>query len=226
LDVVISLGGSLINPGEPDLKFLKELSKLLIKLKSRFRLAVVCGGGKPARVYSQAVRELVKNEFLADEVAILATRQNASLLIASLQGEAYPTVVSGFSHAANAILSDKIVVMGGTIPGITTDADSALLAEKIGAKRIVNLSNVDGVYTADPRKEKGAKKLSRMSFRELMELALKYDKREAGTNFVFDLIACKIIARSKVETHFVYGRDLKQVEKAVRGEKHSGTVVK
>ena len=226
MNVVLSVGGSLINPVEPDLKFLKELSKLLIKLKSQYRLALVCGGGKPARTYLQAVRELTKNEFLADEIAIMATRQNASLLIAALQNEAYPTVVSNFSQAANALLSNKIVVMGGTIPGITTDTDAALLAEKIGAKRLVNLSNVDAIYSSDPKKDKHAKKLSRLSFEELAELAFKYDKREAGTHFIFDLVACKIIERANIETHFVYGRDLKEVEKAIKGEKHSGTVVK
>jgi uridylate kinase len=226
LNVVVSLGGSLINPGEPDLKFLREISKLLIKLKNQYKLAVVCGGGKPARTYLQAVRELTKNEFLADEIAIMATKQNASLLIAALGNGAYPNVISSFSHVANALLSNKIVVMGGTIPGITTDTDAALLAEKIGAKRLVNLSNVNAVYSSDPKKDKNAKKLSKMSFNELAELAFKSDKREAGTHFIFDLVACKIIERAKIETHFVYGGDLKEVEKAIKGEKHSGTVIK
>jgi uridylate kinase len=51
------------------------------------------------------------------------------------------------------------------------------------------------------------------------------DKRMAGTNFVFDMLACKLIARSKIETHFVSFRKMDDLESAVEGKKHSGTVV-
>ncbi len=66
----------------------------------------------------------------------------------------------------------------------------------------------------------------KMSYDELIALAASSDKRKAGTNFVFDLLACKLISRSNIETHFVSGKSLKDVEAAIEGKKHSGTVVK
>ena len=47
----------------------------------------------------------------------------------------------------------KVVVMGGTVPGHTTDAVSAMLAKEVRAVRIINGTSVDAAYTADPRKD-------------------------------------------------------------------------
>lgn len=226
MKVVLSVGGSLLNPGKPDFAFIKELASLLKKLKARYQLAVVCGGGVPAREQAECIRKLGGSEFMADETAILSTRSNALLLMAALGEDACPAVAESFKEAAGAMDSGKIALMGGTIPGITTDTDAALLAEGIGAKRIVNLSNVDGIYTGDPKKDKDARKLKRMSFGQLIQLASQYDERKAGTRFIFDVIACKLIARSGIETHFVYGKSIAEVQSAVEGKRHSGTIVK
>jgi len=225
--IVLSVGGSLINPGKPDVKFLKDLVKLIEKLSKKHQFAVLCGGGQPARDYANAVRGFGGNEFVADEAAILMTRANAFIVASALGKMAYPGVMMDFTNAAeaDAVAGDKVIVMGGTIPGFTTDADAALLAEKIGAQKIVNLSNIDGIYDRPPKKP-GAKKFARMTHKQLVRLANEYDLRQAGTNFVFDNVACKIVMRSGIETHFVYGKDLKQVEAAITGGKHSGTVVK
>ena len=67
--VVLSIGGSLINPGKPDVKFLKNIAALIVKLKAKFQLAILCGGGQPARDYASAVRGFGGNEFVADEAA-------------------------------------------------------------------------------------------------------------------------------------------------------------
>ena len=227
MKIVLSVGGSLINPGKPDLAFMKRLSSLVAKLGKKHRFAILCGGGQPARDYANAVRGMNGGEFSADETAILLTRANASLLLSALGESAIQRVFTDFGEAGEAFASSgKIVVMGGTIPGITTDADSALLAEKIGAKRLVNISNVSAIYSADPKKDPSAKKLSVMRHSELMELANRSDLRKAGTNFVFDSLACKLIARSGIDTHFVGGKDLRQVEAAIGGARHGGTVVR
>jgi len=115
--------------------------------------------------------------------------------------------------------------MGGTIPGITTDTDSVLLAEAIKAKRLVNVSNVSGIYDSDPKTNKNAKKFERLTYDQLISLAMESDKRTAGTNFVFDLLACKLIARSSIEGHFVSWKDMDDVKAAIDGKKHGGTVV-
>lgn len=223
--VVLSIGGSSINPeGEPDLDFLKNIAKVLKKSKHEF--GIVTGGGRTARAYANAARKLGASEYDADSVAIIATKQNAHVLIAALGDAAHPNVPMTFERARMHLGKHKIVVMGGTIPGITTDSDSALLAEAIGAKRLVNISNVDAIYEKDPNKTPNAKKFKKMSYDELISLAIQSDKRTAGTHFVFDMLACKLVARSKIETHFVTKQSMKDIENAIEGKEHGGTVVR
>ncbi|HSB47795.1 MAG TPA: UMP kinase [Candidatus Bilamarchaeum sp.] len=227
MHVVLSIGGSSIIPdGKPDLGFLKAVSSLIKRSKNSF--GILCGGGTVARLYANAARELGAGEYEADSIAIRSTKQNAHLLITALKGagvDVFDRVIDDFEYAKEPARESKAVVMGGTIPGITTDTDSVLLAEAIGAKRLVNVSNVDAIYDSDPRKNPGAKKFGKMGYDELVALASASDKRMAGTNFVFDLLACKLIARSKIETHFVSFRNMGDLEAAVEGKKHGGTVV-
>ncbi len=227
MHVVLSIGGSSIIPeGKPDFSFLKGMAQLIKKSKNSFGL--LCGGGTIARMYASAARELGAGEYEADSIAIRSTRQNAHLMLTALKGagvEAHERVIEDFEAAKEPARECKAVVMGGTIPGITTDTDSVLLAEAIGAKRLVNVSNVDAIYDSDPRKNPLAKKFQKMTYDSLIALAIDSDKRMAGTNFVFDMLACKLIARSGIETHFVSFRNMSDLENAVEGKKHGGTVV-
>jgi uridylate kinase len=143
--VVLSVGGSMVNPkGKPDLGFLRSLAKLIKKSRNSFGILV--GGGSVARVYANAARQLGASEYEADNIAIMETRQNAALVIAALSDagvDVHQSVLTDFEQGKH--LKNKVVVMGGTIPGITTDTDSVLLAEVLGARRLVNISNVQAI---------------------------------------------------------------------------------
>ncbi len=222
--VVISLGGSLVNPGKPDSQYVSSLFRMLRKTACKF--GIVVGGGRLARQWADAARKKGESEFEADEAAIKATKKNAQFVISIVRGEVNKKVCETFDEARKEGKKHRFVVMGGTIPGITTDSDAVLLAECLGSKRILNLSNIDGVYNDNPVRNPNAKKFSKMSFEQMIDLAGKNDMRKAGTHFVFDFLACKLIARSKIEAHFVHGKNLLDVRKAVEGKQHGGTVVK
>ena len=226
MHVVLSVGGSSVIPDlKANLDFLKSLARIIKKSKNDF--GIITGGGSVARVYAEAARALGASEYEADIIAIMSTKQNAHLVIAGLRAEGvdvYKKAVADFEEAKG--LDSKAVVMGGTIPGITTDTDSVLLAESLGATRLVNISNVDAIYDSDPNKNPEAKRYTKMTYDELITLANVSDKRKAGTHFIFDLLACKLISRSNIETHFVAAKNLDDVENAIEGKKHSGTVVR
>ena len=185
---------------------------------------IVVGGGFEARKKAQNLRKKGATEFECDEAAIKITWKNAKTVAAVLG--ANTSIPKDFKKAKKRTEKNRIVVMGGTIPGITTDADSVLLAESLKAVRVINVSNTDGVYDSNPKENPHAKKYNQLSYEKLIELAMQSDKRMAGTHFVFDLLACRLIARSKIETHFVNGKNLDDVEKAIHGEPHHGTVVR
>lgn len=224
--ITLSIGGSLLVPGEPDVEYIKKLAKIFRKYVKKYKFAIVTGGGADARVYARAMRKIYNNEFLADQAAIMSTWQNAYLVLAALEDITYKTLPKTFDEAAEALVHNDIVIMGGTLPGITTDTDAVLLAERVGSKRIINVSNVDAIYTGDPRKEKNVKKLPVLSHQKLCEMAAEKDSRRAGENFVFDILASKLLARSGIEGHFVSGNRLDDLENAIKGKKHNGSIVK
>ena len=222
--VVLSLGGALVNPGTPDSQYVASLVRLL--RGTRYRFGIVVGGGRLARKWAEAARRKGNSQFEADEAAIEATKKNAQFVIDIIKKDVNRVVCQTFESAREQSKKHRFVVMGGTIPGITTDSDATLLAECLGAKRLLNLSNIDGIYSDNPVRNHNAKKFHHMGYAQLIDLAGKNDMRKAGTHFVFDFLACKLIARSKIEAHFVHGRNLLDVRKAIEGKPHGGTVVK
>jgi len=209
--------------GSPKIGYIEALASLI--KRSRHSFGILTGGGIVARTYANAARELGASEYEADSIAITSTRQNAQILLCALLAagvDAHRRVLTDFERAG--AMENKAIVMGGTIPGITTDTDAVLLAEAIGAKRLINISNVPGIYDSNPKTNPKAKKFERMGYEQLIKLASESDKRMAGTNFVFDMLACKLIARSRIETHFV-SDELKEIEAAMEGRKHNGTIV-
>lgn len=227
--VVISLGGSMLfteSKGGLNIKYVRDFIRTLLPIhESGLPVAVVVGGGRIAGEYTRAVRELGGNEFYADKLAIDGTRLNALFLIAGLGERAYPKVITDLDDAYHAMEEGLIPVGGGLIEGFTTDTVSVLFAERLKARRVVNISSVDYVYDSDPRANPKARRFESMTHQQLVDLANESDSRKARTNFVFDLIACKLAARSNIEVHFVGGKDLAEVKKAIEGRAHKGTVV-
>ena len=222
--IVLSLGGSLVNPGTPDSQYVLSLIRLL--RASKYKFGIVVGGGKLARLWAEAARKKGANEFEADEVAIKATKKNAQFVIDHLKKDVNKKVCDTFDEARLSAKKHRFTVMGGTIPGITTDSDAVLLAECLSATRVINLSNIDAVYSDNPVRNPDAKKFHKMNYAQMIDLAGKNDMRTAGTHFVFDFLACKLICRSKIEAHFVHGKNFLDVRKAIDGRQHGGTVVK
>jgi uridylate kinase len=113
--------------------------------------------------------------------------------------------------------------MGGVALGQTTDAVSALLAELVRADRLVIATNVDGVYTADPKVDSSASKLDRMTPQELVRVAMLTEMK-AGSKSAIDPLAAKIIERSSIPTAVVNGKDIQNLKKGAIGD-HSGTEI-
>lgn len=222
--VVVSLGGSVLVPGEDDARYVSELVVLLRGLSTRIKLFVVTGGGRPARYYIETGRALGMNEHTLDEFGIEVTRLNARLLGTALKGRANREPATSYAEAARLARRYPIVLMGGTQPGHTTDRVSASLARFVKASRIVNATSVDGVYTADPRRHPDARLLEHLSYEELRRLTGE-GHRAAGPNIVFDPVAARVVARDRIPLRVVHGRDLKALANAILGLPFHGTLV-
>ncbi len=221
--VVVSIGGSVLIPEKDDAKYIKILADALKDLSDKVQLMVVCGGGIIARYYTNTGKELGGTTYQLDEMGIAVTRINAKLLSIALGEAGIDEIPVDPKRCADNSAPGKISVMGGTEPGHTTDAVAAMIAEYCGAARIVNASNVDAVYTDDPRKNPDAKRLSRMTIKELKEIV--YDEHGAGKSSVFDPLGVKIAMENKIDILMVNGRDLDELRNAILGKDIKGTFV-
>lgn len=205
-------------------EYLSELAQMLVDVSSRSKLYIVAGGGRIARFYIRSGRALGATEEYLDLMGIDATRLNARLVIAALKGHACPEPPKDYEEALRAGSSYPVVVMGGVVPGVTTDAVSARLAERVKATRLVNATSVDGAYTADPKKDSNAKRIPRMSHEELAKL-VSGTAKGAGPTTVFDPVGADVLLRSRIPLTIVDGRSVKNLKLALEGEDCMGTVV-
>ncbi len=222
--VVVSLGGSVLVPGESDPDYLAQLAKLLGGLSIGHKIFAVTGGGKVSRFYIETGRALGASERRLDELGIEVTRMNARLLAVALGNRANPEPARTYAEANRLSRRYGVVLMGGTAPGWTTDRVAASLARVVRAARIVNATSVDGVYTADPRIRRDARRLDRMTYAELIALMGEGHAR-AGPSVVFDPVAARVVSRLGIPLLVVHGRDLSALRAAILGEPFHGTTV-
>jgi len=221
--IVLSLGGSILLP-EIDRPNIKPYLSVLTRISAKHRLFVVVGGGGTARQYISIARTFDADEAFSDELGILVTRLNATLLIGALGDAAYPRVAMNHTEALCAAESGKIVVMGGITPGQTTDAVAAVLAERVKASLFINLTAVDGIYSADPRKDASAKRYEKMTATELLRVVVG-QQAVAGVNTVMDIVAVKMVERCCIPLLVMDGRDPSLLESALETGNYVGTLV-
>ncbi len=220
--LVVSIGGSVLT-SNLDPERIRKYASSIKALAEEHTTYIVVGGGRIARDYITAARDLGANEVECDIIGIDMTRINAKLLIAALDSTAYPVPLTSYQDARNAALTGRVVVMGGLIPGQTTDAVSAVLAEYVGADLLINATSVDGVYTADPNLDSKAEKISSMTPSQLVDIVIKIDM-SAGSNSPLDPLAAKIIQRCGIKTFVIDGREPENINEAAAG-RHNGTLI-
>ncbi len=221
--VVVSIGGSVLIPEKDDAKYIRALAEMLKEVAKKVQIMVVCGGGKISRYYSETGRELGGSTYQLDELGIGITRVNAGLLSIALGPFGISRIPLTPEECASLSSPGKIVVMGGTEPGHTTDAVAAMIAQISEADRIVNASNVDAVYSADPRIDPNAKRFKDMTIDELKSVV--YSDHDAGKSSVFDPLGVQLAKSSHIDILMVDGRDLSELRSAILGKEIKGTFV-
>lgn len=220
--VVISMGGSVILSEDANVDYFDHLKNLLLKLSKNHKLFLVIGGGSTARNYIKLGRMLNFDEEFLDSIGIDITRTNARLLT-NIIGISNKEIPCTTSEAAK--MNSKIVVMGGTTPGHSTDMVGAELAEKTKASKFIIATNVDGVFDKDPNKFRDAKQIKEISIDDLIqEYGTEWET--AGKNMVIDGPALKIIKKAKIHTFVLNGKKLNQLERAITNQQFNGTIVR
>lgn len=217
--IVIKLSGKVFS-GE-DGRDIKRYASMLADLSDKVQPVVVAGGGKIARHYISIARGFGLDEASLDIIGIQVSRLNAKMLIAALGGRAHPAVPEDLEQVTGAAASGKIIVAGGLHPGQSTNATSALIAEKVGAARFINATDVNGIYDSDPRTNKKAKLFKQITTKQCREI-LGGESSMAGGYDLMDIVALKVIERSKIPT-VVLKSEPSIIKDAVLKNKVTGT---
>jgi len=141
-------------------------------------IGIVVGGGNIFRGMAGAAGGMDRAN--ADYMGMLATVMNAMALADALRQAGLDARVQSSFHIAQVVetyvrgkalsyLSEgKVVIFGGGTgnPFFTTDTAAALRGAEIGADIVLKATKVDGVYTADPKKDPAATRFAKISFDE------------------------------------------------------------
>ena len=222
--IIISLGGSLIIPDEIDVEFLKSFVKTITEYVAKdFSFIIICGGGKICRKYNASLEQITNpsNEDL-DWLGISTTRVNAELVRICFGDLAYEKVLQDPNIIPET--NKSIIIGGGWKPGNSSELATIYLAKNLGATKIINLSNVDYVYTKDPRTNPEAQPIEKMTWKDFRGLFSK--EWNPGSNAPFDPIAALEAEQLGYEVVIIDGKNIESLKSYLDGEPFVGTTIK
>jgi len=170
-----------------DPQMLIAIAEEIKKVKSLgVEIAIVIGGGNIFRGFQAAINEGMDRS-TADYMGMLATVLNGMALQDTLERIGVFTRIQTAiemqelaepyirRRAIRHLEKNRVVVfVGGTgNPYFTTDTTAALRATEIGADVILKATKVDGIYSADPVKNKNAKKYKTLKYIDVLKKGLK-----------------------------------------------------
>ena len=149
------------------------------------QIGVVIGGGNIFRGLTGAGKGV--NRVTGDSMGMLATIINALAMMNALESIGVPTrVMTSIEmpklaepfiqrRALRHFEKGRVVIFGGGTgnPYFSTDSAAALKASEIGADALLKATKVDGIYTADPKKDPNAKKYGSLKYETALEKRLK-----------------------------------------------------
>ena len=226
--VLLKLSGEAINGSDGILNFeyIKEIASVIKKCMNKgVQFGIIVGAGNIWRGRSGGEMDRVK----ADHMGMLATCINAIALQESFIRAGIDTVVMTAvemkqfaqpfvrDNAIECLNDGKVVIFGCGlgIPFVSTDTAAVVRAAEIGADIVLMAKNIDAIYTADPRKDKNAEKLSNITYKEILARGLQAMDSTA-TSFAMD---------NNIAIHVFGLNDCENIYKVIMGAE-MGTVVK
>lgn len=188
---VFAVGGSVISEN------FEQLDQVAEALERDEQVVVVTGAGK-LKDHILAAEDFA-NQAELDMIGIKATRLNAQTLKTAM--DAHPKIPETPEEVQEVAATGENIVMGGLVPGYSTDAVAATVAELLDAELYIATS-IDGVYTRDPEHPE-SEKLEEVPTQELREIVS--GNNNAGKHDLIDGTAIEIIERSEISTNVFEG---------------------
>lgn len=228
---ILKLSGELFGREENHIDFgeYDVVARQLIEIRrqTKIQLAVVVGGGN---IFRGRQASMAVDHTEADSMGMLATiingiglrealvRNGATdtrlMTSISIPQIAEPYIrIKGRHHLAN----DRLVIIAGGLgmPNFSTDSAVAQFADELQCRMIFKASTVDGVYDSDPRKNREARKYSRISYQEALDQRLG----------VMDRTAFAMCEKSEIPIFVFDIKDLHRLPHIINGDYSFGTLI-
>ena len=189
-------------------------------------VAMVVGGGNILR--GAEFSRLGGHRANADYMGMLGTVINALALSDAIEQQGVETrvmtaleisaVAEGFvrRRAERHLEKGRVVLLaaGTGNPFFTTDTAAALRASELGCEALLKATKVDGVYSADPKKDPNAERYSSLTYAQVLERGLR----------VMDMTAITLCNENKVPVVVFDAFEVGNLERVVRGEDLGTTI--
>ena len=220
--ILLKLSGEAISGGEKGIlnfEFIEKIADVLKKCrKEGVEIAIVVGAGNIWRGAGGVGMDRPR----ADTMGMLGTMINSLGLEDAFNRAGLETVAMAAvsmdevaeiynSNKAKKYLSEgKVVIVGGGTgnPYFTTDTAAALRAAELDVDVALMAKNIDGVYNADPRKDKTAKRYEELTYGEIIEKNLR----------AIDLTAASFCMDNDIKTYVFELKDPENIYRVVKGQ--------
>lgn len=221
--IVMSVGGSLIVPDQIDTHFLSSLKNLIVQETANGRrFIIIAGGGKTSRRYVDAAMAVTNLEIDdQDWLGIHSTHLNGHLLRTIFRDIAHPVMIKNPDDVLDVPEDVLVIIGGGYRPGSSSDLQAVRVAERVHAHKMINLSNIDYVYTDDPKKNPDAEKIKDITWEDFRKLIPK--EWSANLSSPFDPVAAKRADEADIEVAIINGSNLNELHNYLDGKEFIGT---
>jgi predicted uridylate kinase len=238
--VVLKIGGSLLSKSDDllfDFEYTQKLKKLLEELivKHDCKFIVNVGGGYITRKYQKlAEANGEKDEEDVHRIGIATTNLNAELFHASVSDLASPHIIRYSEYddfiSATSTFGDiwhgkSLIVMSASQPGKSNDWNALEVALKLNIGTVIDVKDVDGVYTADPDKVKDAVRLPTLTWDQYLQIIGNPKDHVPGAHYPVDPIAARTAKENKIVFKIVGGKFLSNLRAAIMEEEFVGSVI-
>jgi uridylate kinase len=218
--IVLKFGGSLIY--DSSLKVNKQFLTKLIHwyeeaAQSYKHIVLIVGGGTISRHLVSEVEQFGISEEYKHLIGMQLTTANAVMLASLISETDNAFVPRTLGEALEAIVGDKrkLIVSGGFKSGWSTDMDAAVLADVLGINRVHKISNIDHVYTNDPKTDPNARIIKDMTWGQFFtqfNIVPGAASHKPGSHSPVGAYAAQFSARKGISFMVSGGKDLEENE--------------